>query len=116
MDVTDLLANGQGVGRVSGMVIFVWGPLPGERARVRVTLVKAKYVVADLVELLSVSPERVEPFCPVFGECGGCQVQHLAYAAQLDWKRAMIESALRRIGGIRAATVAAPIGMPRPRA
>jgi 23S rRNA (uracil1939-C5)-methyltransferase len=116
MDVTDLLANGQGVGRVSGMVIFVWGPLPGERARVRITLVKAKYVVADLVELLSVSADRVEPFCPVFGDCGGCQVQHLAYAAQLDWKRAIIESALRRIGGIREATVAVPIGMARPRA
>jgi 23S rRNA (uracil1939-C5)-methyltransferase len=116
MDVTDLLANGQGVGRVSGIVVFVWGPLPGERARVRITMVKAKYVVGEMIELIERSDDRVEPFCPAFGECGGCQVQHLAYAAQLDWKRAMIESALRRIGGIRDATVAAPVGMAHPRA
>jgi 23S rRNA (uracil1939-C5)-methyltransferase len=116
MQVVDLLANGQGVGRVAGQVIFVWGPLPGERARVRVTLVKAKYAVAELVELLEVSPHRVEAFCPVFGVCGGCQVQHLAYPAQLAWKRSVVRSALRRIGGFENAAVAPTIGMDEPRA
>ena len=115
LDVTDLLANGQGVGRASGMVVFVWGPLPGERAKVRIALVKAKYLVGELIELLERSPDRAEPFCPVFGECGGCQVQHLQYPAQLSWKRAMIESALRRIGGIRDAPVAPVVGMRDPR-
>jgi 23S rRNA (uracil1939-C5)-methyltransferase len=116
IDVTDLLSNGQGVGRAAGIVVFAWGPLPTERARVRITLVKAKYAVGDLVELLATSPERSAPFCGVFGVCGGCQVQHLGYAAQLAWKRKVVDSALQRIGGIREARVAEPIGMTNPRA
>jgi len=113
---TDLIAKtGQAVGRADGMVVYVLGPVPGERARVRIETVKAKYAVAELVELLDRSPDRVEPFCAVFGACGGCQVQHLAYAAQLTWKRGIVENALRRLGGIEGANVGAPIGMDRPR-
>ena len=114
---TDLIAKtGQAVGRSDGMVVYVLGPLPGERARVRIESVKAKYAVAELVELLERSPERVEPFCGVFGVCGGCQVQHLAYPAQLRWKRDLVENALRRLGGIAGAEVRAPVGMDEPRA
>jgi 23S rRNA (uracil1939-C5)-methyltransferase len=114
---TDLIAKtGQAVGRADGMVVYVLGPVPGERARVRIESVKAKYAVAELVELLDRSPDRAEPFCPVFGSCGGCQVQHLAYDAQLRWKRDLVENALRRIGGISGVTVAETIGMDDPRA
>src|SRR5271165_605329 len=114
---TDLIAKtGQAVGRAGGMVVYVAGPVPGERARVRIELVKAKYAVAELVELLDRSPDRVEPFCDVFGACGGCQVQHLAYPAQLRWKRDLVDNALRRIGGIEGASVADAIGMDEPRA
>jgi len=109
---TDLIAKtGQAVGRTGGMVVYVLGPLPGERARVRIETVKAKYAVAELVELLDRSPDRVEPFCGVFGVCGGCQVQHLAYPAQLRWKRDLVENALRRLGGIVGADVRAAVGM-----
>lgn len=97
---TDLLASGQGVARASGMVVFCFGPLPGERAAVRVTACKPSYAIAELERLLEVSPARAQPFCPVFGTCGGCQVQHLAYGAQLTWKREVVSSALLRIGGI----------------
>ena len=113
---TDLIAKtGQAVGRADGMVVYVLGPVPGERARVRIDTVKAKYAVGELVELLSRSPDRVEPFCGVFGVCGGCQVQHLAYPAQLAWKRGIVENALRRLGGIEGANVGMPIGMQNPR-
>ncbi len=114
---TDLIAKtGQAVGRSDGMVVYVLGPVPGERARVKIDIVKAKYAVGDLVELLERSPDRVEPFCAVFGTCGGCQVQHLAYPAQLVWKRGIVENALRRLGGIEGARVGAPVGMANPRA
>lgn len=114
---TDLIAKtGQAVGRCDGMVVYVLGPVPGERARVRIETVKAKYAVAHLVELLDRSPDRVEPFCPVFGVCGGCQVQHLAYAAQLRWKRGIVANAILRLGGIRDARVGLPVGMDDPRA
>jgi 23S rRNA (uracil1939-C5)-methyltransferase len=112
---TDLLANGQAVGRVNGQVVFVTGPLPGERARVRVTQVKPKYAVGDVVAYESESPMRAKPFCAVFGVCGGCQVQHLAYPAQLAWKEQIVRSALRRIGGFAQADVRRPVGMTNPR-
>ncbi len=69
-----------------------------------------------MVKLLSHSPDRVQPFCRVFGACGGCQVQHLAYPAQLAWKRDVIRNALARIGGLGSVEVAAPVGMNEPRA
>ena len=99
VEFSDLLANGQAVGRFEGMVVFVDGPLPGERARVRLTEVKAKYAVGELLDRETTSPDRAEPFCPVFGACGGCQVQHLAYPAQLAWKHRIVADALVRIGG-----------------
>jgi 23S rRNA (uracil1939-C5)-methyltransferase len=111
----DLLANGQAVGRIAGMVVFVFGPLPAERARVRILQVKPKYAVGEMIELTGKSKYRVEPFCPVFGECGGCQVQHFAYPAQLAWKREVVRNALKRIGGFEDARVRDPIGMVRPR-
>ncbi|MBV8244312.1 MAG: 23S rRNA (uracil(1939)-C(5))-methyltransferase RlmD [Candidatus Eremiobacteraeota bacterium] len=111
----DLLANGQAVGRLDGMVVFVFGPLPGERARVRITARKAKYAVGEVRELLATSPHRVEPFCRVFGSCGGCQVQHLSYDGQLAWKRGVVASALQRIGGFAEVKVRKPVGMIHPR-
>jgi 23S rRNA (uracil1939-C5)-methyltransferase len=113
---TDLLANGQAVGRVDGLVIFVTGPLPGEQVSVRVTSVKAKYAVGDPIAYRTTSDLRAQPFCPVFGTCGGCQVQHLAYPAQLAWKEQIVRNALRRIGGFGDIAVEHPVGMAFPRA
>ncbi|MBV8198197.1 MAG: 23S rRNA (uracil(1939)-C(5))-methyltransferase RlmD [Candidatus Eremiobacteraeota bacterium] len=113
---TDLLANGQGVGRADGLVVFCFGPLPEERARVRISEVKPRYAVAHLVKLISQSARRAVPFCPVFGDCGGCQLQHLEYPAQLAWKRDVVRQALARIGDIGDVEVRATIGMAEPRA
>ena len=115
LELSDLLSNGQAVGRIAGIVVFVWGALPGERARVRVSTVKSNYVVANLLELEVRSSERAAPFCPVFGECGGCQVQHLAYTAQLAWKRRIVADALERIGKFHGVEVAPTVGMSHPR-
>jgi 23S rRNA (uracil1939-C5)-methyltransferase len=117
IECTDLIAKtGQAVGRADGMVVYVWGPIPGERARVRIETVKAKYAIGELIELLSHSPDRALPFCPVFGACGGCQVQHVAYESQLRWKRSLVANALQRLGGVKDARVGPPIGMDAPRA
>lgn len=113
---TDLLANGQGVGRSGGIVLFAFGPLPGETARVRVTSVKPRYAVADCLAIVKESPARTRPFCPVFGTCGGCQLQHLSYPAQLEWKANVVRGALQRIGGFTGADVRETIGMVQPRA
>ncbi len=98
----DSLGNlGQGVGRVNGdWVVFVPFALPGERVRARIFRNAPNYSDADLVEVLDPSPDRVEPFCRLFGECGGCQYQHLAYPAQLDWKQRQVEEVLERLAGL----------------
>jgi 23S rRNA (uracil1939-C5)-methyltransferase len=116
LEFTDVLANGQGVGRADEMVVFCFGPLPGERARVTITTVKPRYAVGELRQLLRETPERARPFCPVFGACGGCQLQHLAYPAQLAWKRDVVRNALARIGGLHDVRVEETIGMDEPRA
>ena len=115
LSFTDLLANGQAVGRAGGVVVFCFGPLPGERARVRITTVKPKYAIGTAVALLGASADRATPFCSVFGTCGGCQLQHLNYPAQLAWKTETVRSALRRIGGFEDAHVGDAIGMINPR-
>jgi 23S rRNA (uracil1939-C5)-methyltransferase len=99
--VIDNLSNlGEGVGRVDGWVVFVPYALPGERVRVRVWRNKSNYSNADLVQVLEPSPHRVDPVCPLFGTCGGCQYQHCDYTLQLDWKTRQVVELLRRIGGI----------------
>lgn len=112
----DLLENGQGVGRVDGLVAFVTGGLPGERVRVAVDAVKRTYVSAHVVTIESPSLDRVDAGCAVFPRCGGCQTLHYRYEAQLAWKRRLVADALERLGGLRGVEVdatIAPAGDPR---
>lgn len=95
--IDNLSSLGQGVGRVGGWVVFVPYALPGERVRARVWRNKSSYSDADLVEVLDPSPDRVEPVCPLFGSCGGCQYQHYRYEAQLRWKTQQVREMLLRL-------------------
>ena len=78
--------------------MMVPGALPGERIRAHVIKIQKSYAIAKLTEILQASPERVEPECPVYGKCGGCQWMHMAYPHQLTCKRDQVVSCLRRIG------------------
>lgn len=90
--------RGEGVARFAGFAVFVDGVLPGERAQVRVTKVHRSYAQAKVEEFLSKVADRVEPPCVAFSYCGGCQLQHMSYEAQLQWKRQTVFDALTRIG------------------
>ena len=94
--------RGEGVARVDRVPVFVGGALPGERVRAHVILVKKDYAVAKLTEVLSPSPDRTEPRCPYFGRCGGCNLQHIKYGAQLAYKRGAVADALKKIAHISA--------------
>lgn len=102
----DLLENGQGVGRIGGLVTFVTGGLPGERVRIAIDEVKKNYAGAHVVDIEEASHDRVDPGCPVFPRCGGCQTLHLRYSAELEWKRRRVVEALARLGGMRSVDVA----------
>lgn len=81
-------------------VVMVPFSLPGERVRARVFRNQKNFSEADLVEVLTPSPGRVEPRCALFGQCGGCQYQHLNYEGQLKWKRQQVAELLEHLAGI----------------
>ena len=91
-------SNGEGVGRVEGFTVFVPGALPGERLRAKVTEIKKTYAVAHIEKIFTESRDRVSPRCAVYEQCGGCQLQHLSYEAQLRAKRQQVIDAVTRIG------------------
>ncbi|MBP1966421.1 23S rRNA (uracil(1939)-C(5))-methyltransferase RlmD [Paenibacillus aceris] len=97
-EIIGISHDGEGVGRVNGFTLFVAGALPGERALVRVEHVKKQYGYARLLRLVEESAERVMPDCGIYEECGGCQLQHLSYEAQLRVKRQQVVDNLQRIG------------------
>ena len=88
--------RGLGVGRSSGLVVLLFGALPGEEVSARVTKVRRRSAFADTVEVHRASEHRVVAPCPYFGSCGGCQLQNLSYPFQLETKRAVLERALVR--------------------
>lgn len=100
LTIDNLSNQGHGVGRVDNWVVFVPFTLPGERVRARVYRNEKNCSMADLVEVLIPSPQRVQPLCPVYGYCGGCQYQHLEYSAQLEWKTAQVADLLRLQAGL----------------
>jgi len=97
----DALTNlGAGVARVDGWVVFVPFALPGETVRARVYRNDKNCSHADLVDVVVASPDRVAPVCPLFGDCGGCQYQHLGYEKQLAWKTRQVGELLKHMAAI----------------
>ncbi len=103
--VRDLGVHGEGIGSVDGFTVFIPGALFGETVTAKITLVKKAYAVGKLLEISETSPDRVAPACPVYETCGGCQLSHLSYAAQLSAKRRRVADVLARIGGYPSALV-----------
>ncbi len=114
LEVTGLGHSGEGVARYEGFTVFVPGGIPGDRLDAKVTLVKKNYARAAVVRVVDPSSDRVAPPCPVVGECGGCQLQHMAYEAQLRHKRQQVADALERIGRLAGVTVHPTLGMDEP--
>ena len=98
VEITGLGSSGEGVGKVDGFTVFVKGALSGETVEVILDKVKKNYATGKLLKILEVSPDRVEPRCKVYENCGGCQLQHLEYNAQLKGKDQQVKDALTRIG------------------
>lgn len=97
--ITDLTNEGEGVGKTDGFTWFIKGTVPGDTVRAICMKTKKTYGYARACEILSPSSDRREPFCPIAGPCGGCQLQALSYEAQLAYKEKKVFSAVQRIGG-----------------
>lgn len=112
--VEDLTHDGNGVAKVDGYTLFIPNALPGEVADVVVTKTNKSYGFARLVRIEKESEARITPTCEHYGTCGGCQLQHMSYDAQLQAKQKQVQDALAKIGGIDDCIVHPTIGMNEP--
>ena len=122
--IEDLSVEGEGIGKISegelgnenenGFPLFVKDTVIGDVAKVRVIKVKKNYGYGRLMEIITPSPNRVKPLCPVARQCGGCTLQCMTYEEQLKFKRRKVENNLRRIGGLKDIEVPMTLGMEKP--
>ncbi|MGE5708430.1 MAG: 23S rRNA (uracil(1939)-C(5))-methyltransferase RlmD [Bacteroidota bacterium] len=97
LEIEGIVTGGEGIARHEGLAVFVPFAAPGDRVRAELISEKPSYARALIREIVEPGPGRIEPKCPAFGRCGGCQLQHLDYPAQLEAKRAIVQEAFRRI-------------------
>jgi len=114
IDISDMTHEAQGVGRAEGLAVFVDGALEGERVEVKIIKLTKSYAVGKLIRIIEPSPHRIEPFCRAYKRCGGCNLQHMDYLAQLDFKTGLVRESLKRIGGLTNVKVHDTIGMQHP--
>lgn len=106
---TGMAHGGAAIGRVDGKAHFVDGAMPGELVRGEVVQDKESWARVELREVLQPSPARIEPPCPHFAACGGCQWQYAEHEAQLEWKRSIVAGQLSHLGGLSDPPVAATV-------
>ncbi|HMK66303.1 MAG TPA: class I SAM-dependent RNA methyltransferase [Thermodesulfobacteriota bacterium] len=92
--ISELSWGGQGISRIEGKVVFVSQALPGETVEIEIIQSKKDYSLGKLLHILDPSPDRIAPPCPVYQECGGCQLQHLGYQNQVIEKERLFKKAL----------------------
>lgn len=107
--IESLDQEGRGVAHIDGKTVFIDGALPNEKVTFQSHLVKPSYEVANVVEVLKQSNQRVTPRCVHFGKCGGCKLQHLDFAAQVAAKQRLLESDLWHIGKVKAENMLPPL-------
>jgi len=102
LEIDAISTQGDGIGRIDGKTVFVPYALPGEQWEIQITESRKNYDRALPIRRLggAIHPQRVEPRCPYYGKCGGCQLQHIEYDEQLRLKREWLRETFRRIGHI----------------
>ena len=115
IEIENIGSNGEGIGRIEGLTVFVENGVPGDKLRIQIDLLKKNYAIGRIVEIINPSPSRITPQCPLASQCGGCQLQHVDYAAQLDIKTNMVKAAIKRIGKLENVLIHNTIGMEDPK-
>ena len=111
IDIKGLGFQGEGVGRIDNFTVFVEGALKGETVKVIIVKVNKNFAFGKLIDIIVRSEDRVEPKCEIYKRCGGCQLQHLSYEGQLQFKKERVVDCLERIGKLSGVIVKDTIGM-----
>ncbi|MCX7885564.1 MAG: 23S rRNA (uracil(1939)-C(5))-methyltransferase RlmD [Caloramator sp.] len=114
IEITGLGFQGEGVGRINNFTVFVEGALPDELVKIKIVKVSKSYAFGKLIDIIRPSKERRIPICDIYKRCGGCQIQHMSYEAQLKFKRERVIDSIKRIGRVSEAIVHDTIGMVNP--
>ena len=100
LEITDITPDGFGVGRYENKVVFVADTAIGDIISAKILKELKSHSFAKLEEILTPSPQRINPVCPVFSKCGGCSLQHISYSSELELKQSFVKQAFARIGGM----------------
>lgn len=109
LTIDELDHSGTGVCRAHQPVVFVEGALPGEEVRVRVNERKKRFWRATVEQVLKSGTKRINPFCPHFNQCGGCQHQHIAQLPMLEYKQQAVDQLLNKVAGVKSLNWQAPL-------
>ena len=116
--IEDIGTDGEGIGKIDGFTLFIKDAILGDEVEAKIMKAKKSYAYAKLEKVLTPSPFRVEPKCQFHKQCGGCQIQAMDYAKQLEFKHNKVRNNLIRIGGLDTEYVDSimeePVGMETP--
>ncbi|MBU3197990.1 23S rRNA (uracil(1939)-C(5))-methyltransferase RlmD [Clostridium estertheticum] len=106
--------EGEGVGKIDGFTVFVAGAIVGEKVLIKIVKISKNFGFGKLLEIIEKSISRIEPVCDIYKSCGGCNLQHIDYAAQLDFKTNRVNQVINRIGKLEGVIVHPTLGMESP--
>ncbi|WBW99306.1 23S rRNA (uracil(1939)-C(5))-methyltransferase RlmD [Oceanirhabdus sp. W0125-5] len=106
--------HGEGIAKIDGFPIFIEEAIDGELVKVKIIKVKSKYAYGKIMEIIEPSNERREPKCNLYNRCGGCNLQHLSYEGQLQFKTNRVLDCITRIGNVKGVIMHPTLGMEDP--
>lgn len=96
VEIIDLNHEGKGVAKKDGFVVFVEQTVPGDIAEIKITETMKNFALGNLIRIVKPSPDRIEPICSHYSQCGGCQLMHMDYKSQLNYKKNRVQNEFRR--------------------
>ena len=96
VEILDMGFEGEGIAKIDGYTVFIKGALIGEKVKIKILKANKDYGFAKLLEVINPSEIRVEPECEVFSRCGGCNLQHMDYDAQMQLKTNLVKNTLKK--------------------
>lgn len=114
MTIDNMGYEGEGVGKIDNFTVFVAGAVVGEKVKIKIVKVSKNFAFGKLLEIIEASPSRIEPVCSIYKGCGGCNIQHIDYKAQLDFKTNRVMQVINRIGKLEKVLIHPTLGMENP--
>ncbi len=114
MTIDNMGYEGEGVGKIDNFTVFVAGAVIGEKVKIKIVKISKNFAFGKLLEIIEASPSRIEPVCSIYKSCGGCNIQHIDYKAQLDFKTNRVIQVINRIGKLEEVIIHPTLGMESP--